>query len=79
MIKVEIEVGHLAVMEAVGKWVGVSAEWFGGWLEGWREEEEILRKRGSRKSERGMVFVSEEWKDLLKKDPRGLRPTREKL
>lgn len=79
VVKVEIGAGHLAVMEAVGKCAEVSAEWFGKWLEGWKEEEEIVKERGSRKSERGMMVVSGEWKDLMKKDPRSIRPTREKL
>lgn len=48
-------------------------------MEGWKEEEEIVKERGSRKSERGMMVVSGEWKDSMKKDPRSLRPTREKL
>lgn len=48
-------------------------------MEGWKEEEEIVKERGSRKSERGMMVVSGDWKDSMKKDPRSLRPTREKL
>ena len=39
----------------------------------------MVRKRGCRKSESEMLVFSEEWKDLMKKDPRSLRPTREKL
>ena len=77
--KVEIEAGHLAAMEAVGKCADVSAEWFRTWLEGWKVEEELVKKKGSRKSEKGMRIVSEEWKELMKRDPRSLRPTREKL
>ena len=79
VIKVEIEAGHLVVMEAVDQCAGISAKWFGRWLDEWKEEEEMVKKRGSRKSERGMMAVSEEWKEVMKKHPRTLRPTREKL
>ncbi len=77
--KVEIEAGHLAAMEAVGRCAEVSAEWLGRWLRGWKNEEETVKRRGSRKSERGMMVVSEEWKELMRVDPRSLRPIREKL
>ena len=79
VIKVEIEAGHLVVMEAVDQCAGISAEWFGRWLGEWKDEEEMVKKRGSRKSERGMMAVSEEWKEVMKKHPETLRPTREKL
>lgn len=79
VMRVEIEIGHLAVIGAGGNCAEISAEWCGRWLEGWKEEEGIVRKRGCRKSESEMLVVSEEWKDLMKKDPRSLRPTREKL
>ena len=59
-MKVEIEAGHLAAMGAVGKCAEVSAGWLGKWLAGWKEEEEMVRKMGSRKSERGMRVVSKE-------------------
>lgn len=38
-------------MEAEGECAEVSVEWFGKWLKGWEEDEEMIQERGSRKSE----------------------------
>lgn len=46
-------------MEAEGKCAEVSVEWFGKWLKGWEEDEEMIQERGSRKSEWRVRIVGE--------------------
>lgn len=68
------EVGHFAPFEIVDECAEASAEWLGRWIERWVKEEEVIRKKGSRKSDGEMRRVNEEWKAMVKKDPMTSRP-----
>ena len=78
--KVVIEkAGHLVPLEEVGTCAAFAAEWLGKWYHQWTAEEEALKLQRNRKSERGMLVVSDEWKKLVRNDGSATRPVKEKL
>ena len=73
------ENAHLLPFEAPSKCAMVIAEWLVAYLNEYRTTEEFYKTYGSRKSEKGMLVASQEWKDLVKKSTWTLRQAREKL
>ena len=78
--KVVIErAGHLAPLEVVGMCADVAAEWLGWQTKQWRADEAEISARRNRRSEQGMLVVSEEWKRMVRKDANVKRTVKEKL
>lgn len=73
------ENSHLLPFEAPSKCASVIAEWLMAYLNEYKATEEFYKTYGSRKSDKGMLVASQEWKDLVKMSTSTLRQPREKL
>jgi hypothetical protein len=71
--------GHLVPCEKTSECAGYAAEWLGRWLKQYLADEEFYRKHDSKKSARGMLVTSDEWKKRVRQSPKLRRPVKGKL
>ena len=71
--------GHLVIFEKPGECANVTGDWIRRWFDRWLAEEKILRDYRSKKSDDGMLRMSQAWVDAVKLPVNASRPRETKL
>ena len=71
--------GHLVIFEKPDECANVAADWIRRWFDRWSAEEKTLRDYRSKKSDEGMLRMSQAWVDAVKVPVNTPRPKVTKL
>jgi len=77
--KVLAKSGHLLVFEQPDECADAIADWIERWFGRWLDEETVIRKHGSKKSDDGMLRMSKAWVDAVKLPTNAPRPKATRL
>lgn len=71
--------GHMVPCTFVRGCAEYAADWLGRWLTQYKADEDFYRNHDSKKSARGMLVVSDEWKKRVRESSSVTRPVKGKL